>query len=88
MTTTSTPTRSERPSPEQRALLEKKESIELSKRRVLSDLETSKSPIYRRNLEAGLEFLEQRIAEVDRALLDLQPRGNKKPPAIPIRGRR
>lgn len=54
---------------EQKALLHKRDGLDLSRRRVLHDLETSTSTVYRRNLEAGLAFLDSEIAEVDRLLV-------------------
>lgn len=83
-TTTSSLSRSERLSSEQKALLHQRDSVELSKRRVLHDLETSTSPLYRRNLEAGLAFLEQKIAEIDRTLIDLESRPAPSRPKMPI----
>ena len=62
-------TRSDRLTPEQKALLHKRDGLDLSRRRVIHDLETSTSPVYRRNLEAGLAFLDSEIAEVDRLLV-------------------
>ncbi|MGH9458794.1 MAG: hypothetical protein ACRD2J_14270 [Thermoanaerobaculia bacterium] len=82
MTTTESPTpHPDRLTAEQKALLHQRQGIELSRRRVIHDLETSTSPMYRRNLEAGLAFLEERIAEVDRALIDLErkPRSSRAP---------
>lgn len=70
MTEASAP-RPERLTPEQKNLLQKKQGIELSRKRVLHDLETSTSALYRRNLQAGLDFLNEQIAEVDDALLHL-----------------
>ncbi|HUP64406.1 MAG TPA: hypothetical protein VM557_03905 [Thermoanaerobaculia bacterium] len=61
--------RIERLSPEQQTLAKKRDGILLSRKRVLADLETSKSPLFRRNLEFGLEFLDRQIAELDRALV-------------------
>lgn len=63
--------RPERLTPEQRTLLQKKQGIELSRKRVLHDLETSTSALYRRNLQAGLDYLNEQIAAVDDALLHL-----------------
>ncbi|HEU5163654.1 MAG TPA: hypothetical protein VFV54_10945 [Thermoanaerobaculia bacterium] len=85
--------RPERLTPEQRTLLQKKQGIELSRKRVLHDLETSTSSLYRRNLQAGLDYLNEQIAAVDDALLHLndEERANpsKKGSAgrIPIRPR-
>ena len=63
--------RSERLTPEQRTLLQKKQGIELSRKRVLHDLETSTSSLYRRNLQAGLDYLNEQIAAVDDAIVHL-----------------
>jgi hypothetical protein len=63
--------RPERLTPEQRSLLQKKHGIELSRKRVLHDLETSTSTLYRSNLQAGLDYLNEQIAAVDDALLHL-----------------
>lgn len=63
--------RPERLTPEQRSLLQKKQGIELSRKRVLHDLETSTSTLYRRNLQAGLDYLNEQIAAVDDALVRL-----------------
>lgn len=63
--------RPERLTPEQKNLLQKKQGIELSRKRVLHDLETSTSALYRKNLQAGLDYLNEQIAAVDDALLHL-----------------
>jgi hypothetical protein len=63
--------RPERLTPEQRNLIQKKQGIELSRKRVIHDLETSTSALYRRNLQAGLDYLNEQIAAVDSALLRL-----------------
>lgn len=65
----STTMRQDRLTPQQKALLYKRDGLDLSRRRVLHDLETSTSIVYRRNLEAGLAFLDSEIAEVDRLLV-------------------
>lgn len=65
----STTMRQDRLTPQQKALLYKRDGLDLSRRRVLHDLETSTSLVYRRNLEAGLAFLDSEIAEVDRLLV-------------------
>jgi hypothetical protein len=81
--------RSERLTPEQKTLLQKKQGIELSRKRVLHDLETSTSSRYRQNLQAGLEYLDQQIAAVDDALLHLddEERGSNRAgrTRIPVR---
>lgn len=39
-----------------------RESLELSRKRVLNDLETSRNPRYRATLEAALKHLDEKIA--------------------------
>lgn len=82
--------RPERLTPEQRNLLQKKQGIELSRKRVLHDLETSTSALYRRNLQAGLDYLNEQIAAVDDALLHLTEDERSSPSGgarrLPIRG--
>lgn len=84
--------RSERLTPEQRSLLQKKQGIELSRKRVLHDLETSTSTLYRSNLQAGLDYLDEQIAAVDAALLHLMDEESAAPAAdgsrLPIRARK
>ncbi|HVR44555.1 MAG TPA: hypothetical protein VMS56_14040 [Thermoanaerobaculia bacterium] len=75
--------RTERLSPEQRALVHRRDGMVLSRKRVVHDLETSRSALYRRNLEAGLLYLDEQIAELDRSLIALA----KPPPAGPKPGR-
>ncbi len=50
-----------RPSKEQLEQQWKRESLELSRKRVLNDLAASKNPRYRRLLEAALAHLEREI---------------------------
>lgn len=49
--------------PEERSLLQKRQGLELSRRRVLNDLETAQSPVRRASLERALAFLEEEIAK-------------------------
>ena len=53
--------RGERLTPEQRQLRHKREGIELSRRRVLQDLETTRSAVRRSSLEKALAFLDKEI---------------------------
>ena len=57
--------RSERLTPEQRQLRQKRESVELSRRRVLQEIETTRSPVRRAALEQALAFLDQQLAELE-----------------------
>lgn len=43
-----------------------RERIELSRTRVLHDLDAATNPRYRAMLEASLQFLDQKLAELDR----------------------
>jgi hypothetical protein len=54
----------ERLTPEQRQLRQKRESIELSRRRVLQEIETTRSPVRRTSLEQALAFLDKELAEL------------------------
>jgi len=56
--------RAERLTPEQRQLRQKRESLELSRRRVLQEIETTRSPVRRASLEQALAFLDQQLAEL------------------------
>jgi hypothetical protein len=49
---------------EQRQLRRKREGLELSRRRVLQELETAASPLRRSSLEQALAFLEKEIEEL------------------------
>jgi hypothetical protein len=49
---------------EQRAIKLRREGFELSRRRVLHDLETAQSPIRRHSLELGLAFLDEEIGKL------------------------
>lgn len=48
--------------PEERAAQQKRQGLELSRKRVLHDLETATSPVRRASLEQALAFLEAEIA--------------------------
>ncbi len=50
--------------PEQLARRRERESLELSRTRVLHDLESAQNPRYRRQLEAALAHLEEKIKAV------------------------
>lgn len=71
--------RPERLTPEQRNLLQKKQGIELSRKRVLHDLETSTSTLYRSNLQAGLDYLNEQIDAVNKALTHLTEEERARP---------
>ncbi|HEX3554350.1 MAG TPA: hypothetical protein VIA62_14080 [Thermoanaerobaculia bacterium] len=53
--------RGERLTPEQRQLRHKREGIELSRRRVLQELEATRSAVRRASLEQALTFLDQEL---------------------------
>lgn len=48
--------------PEQAASQRERESLELSRKRVLHDLESTQNPRYRATLEAALKHLDEKIA--------------------------
>jgi hypothetical protein len=48
--------------PQEAARKQERESLELSRKRVLHDLESSKNPKYRATLEAALKHLDEKIA--------------------------
>jgi hypothetical protein len=50
--------------PEQRELLRKRESLEMSRRRVLQDIATARSEVRRASLEQALAFLEEEIRKL------------------------
>lgn len=50
--------------PEQRELRRKRESLELSRRRVLQDLEAARSEIRRTSLEKALAFLDEELSKL------------------------
>jgi hypothetical protein len=49
---------------EQRAIWQKLQDLELSRRRVLQDLEMARSPVRRTALERALAFLDQEIRKL------------------------
>jgi len=51
--------------PEQRQLWRKRESLEMSRRRVLQELETTRSEVRRTSLEQALAFLDKELEELD-----------------------
>ena len=50
--------------PEQRQLKHKREGLEMSRRRVLQELEATRSAVRRASLEQALAFLDQQLAEL------------------------
>jgi CHASE3 domain sensor protein len=56
--------RSEQLTPEERQRRQKRESLELSRRRVLNEIETAQSAVRRASLEQALAFLDREIAEL------------------------
>jgi hypothetical protein len=50
--------------PEQRELKKKREGLELSRRRVLQELETARSPARRDSLEHALAFLDEELGKL------------------------
>jgi hypothetical protein len=56
--------RTEPLTPEQREILRKREGLELSRRRVLHDLEAAGSPVRRTSLEHALAFLDEEIKKL------------------------
>jgi hypothetical protein len=56
--------RNEPLTPEQREIRRKRESLELSRRRVLHDLEAAGSPVRRASLEHALAFLDAEISKL------------------------
>lgn len=51
--------------PEQREVRRKRESLELSRRRVLQDLEAARSEVRRAALEKTLAFLDEELGKLD-----------------------
>lgn len=49
---------------EQRVLRQKRDSLELSRRRVLQDLEAAQSPVRRQSLERSLAFLDEELKKL------------------------
>ena len=58
------PDRTEPLTPEQREIRRKRESLELSRRRVLHDLEAARSEVRRTSLEHALAFLDEEIRKL------------------------
>jgi hypothetical protein len=56
--------RGEALTPEQRELRQKRESLELSRRRVLQEIETTRSDVRRASLEQALAFLDAEIGKL------------------------
>ncbi|HTG32059.1 MAG TPA: hypothetical protein VLB76_03940 [Thermoanaerobaculia bacterium] len=56
--------RTEPLTPEQREIRRKRESLELSRRRVLHDLEAARSEVRRTSLEHALAFLDEEISKL------------------------
>jgi len=52
-------------SPEEATRMRERESLQLSKTRVLLDLQAATNPKYREMLMSGLAHLEKRLAEMD-----------------------
>jgi hypothetical protein len=50
--------------PEEREVRHKREGFELSRKRVLHDLETARSPVRRQSLELALAFLDGELAKL------------------------
>jgi len=50
--------------PEQRRRKAKRESVEMSRRRVLQEIETTRSSVRRASLEQALAFLDQQLEEL------------------------
>ncbi|MCA1733109.1 MAG: hypothetical protein LC732_05840 [Acidobacteria bacterium] len=61
--------RPDRLTPDQKQLVQRRSGMELSRKRVLHDLDSSTNPSYRDSLKAGLTYLEKEIAEMDRTIL-------------------
>jgi hypothetical protein len=51
--------------PEQREIRRKRESLEMSRRRVLQDLEAAGSPVRRASLGHALAFLDEEISKLN-----------------------
>jgi hypothetical protein len=56
--------RSDGMTPEQRRRNVKRESVEMSRRRVLQEIKTTRSDVRRASLEQALAFLDQQLAEL------------------------
>ena len=59
--------RGEALTPEERELRRKRESLQLSRRRVLQDLEATQSEVRRTSLQRALDFLDEEIRKLDGA---------------------
>lgn len=57
--------RSETLTREQREVLQKRQGLELSRRRVLQEMETTRSEVRRASLEQALAFLDEEIRKLD-----------------------
>jgi hypothetical protein len=53
--------------PEQRKIEEKRAGLELSRRRVLQEIEGTRSPVRRASLEQALSFLDEEIRKLGKA---------------------
>jgi len=53
-----------RMTPEQRELAQRRESLELSRRRIARELEESHSPVHRTALTNALEYLDEQIRKL------------------------
>ncbi len=53
-----------KPAPEEAARERERESLQLSRTRVLHDIETSQNPGYRATLEAALKHLDEKLASI------------------------
>lgn len=51
--------------PGQKEIRRRREGLELSRRRVLQDIEAAQSPVRRASLEKALEFLDEEIRKLD-----------------------
>ena len=55
---------SERPSPDELERRSKRESLELSKRRIQNELQASSSPVHRTALENALRYLDDELNKI------------------------
>ncbi|HWM90546.1 MAG TPA: hypothetical protein VN493_07240 [Thermoanaerobaculia bacterium] len=60
----SRPDRGRELTPKQRELKKKRDGLELSRRRVLQEIETTRSPVRRTSLEQALAFLEEELGKL------------------------
>jgi len=67
------PSSKAQPSPEQRQLKERLDSLRLSKSRLLQQLERARHPAHRDVLLNGLKAVEKEIEEVTQATLQVNP---------------